>query len=996
MPIQRRSFIASLAAPICAGAATVSARGSLSLWAQPDQDVKTFGSGRHMLFERDGIFLYLGNSNPSRADMGDQPLLRFAAAGQEVRFFIPARVAWWLAGEWWHIAVNWDAATGELSAVVNGRPMPLIDQHNGSKMFARVPWTPLPASRAIRGTPWPGKVEDVRVGAQPLTLEEARREFLRRGREQIEVRPLDAFLFAGRQERFRLTFENPSAKALTIAPEIPGVGKFGRISIPPHQAVTVPAKLRLAQAGDHRIEVRFGEELRRIDVTAIDPRVPQAPPQDRLQLVADIDVVEQTPIAESAPSRIVESPSGRYREAGPRRHDRFAIAFTVKDLTQPHVAVIEYPDDKVRTMETLLQRLVAPGDPGDYQAQTGVLCGGEYPLSNRFQEHRVVFWPTAEKLSFIFMTGENERPAALRRMRIYRLEGGFSRAGARGGRGIGIYFEDPVLNKSFSTGALMPEFAATTDRLLDYMQWSGQDTLHYPLVWYHGPLYGSLAEPFEGDIATRPHFYDFPRYLMKRLEVRGMTFNGGLHIHELASLLPHVLTDQNRVLSGEETIINVQANDKLKLTGFHGNDTSFNPIDPRVQRAVKQLVAEIADRYGDEPAFTGITLVTARLKLFTFNTLDSGYNDSNLRRFQKDTGIRIPVESSDRKRFSKSYEWLMGNARSRWIEWRCRQILAFWKELAATLAAKRPDLTLTVNLFPHLVHGRKLAAYQASAHPLRDVLMEAGIDPDLFAGEKNIVLSYTTVPADSRWLRTHPYRNMTGAEARTTATAPEIMSALRLHPQGAATKIHDRYFEDAIGKEKPMAGLGVTEQVWRVSTLNPAHLNALEEYALPLAHFDSLEIVKGGFVIGTLGMEDRLRKFSAEFRKLPAVRFDDVAGLDDPVRVRQKVVGRSAHFYVVNTLPAEVQVTLRLAGEEDLRLRLEPYGLRTFQRDSAAPPVQGGQVSADPAFVAALEQQLREAERKVGQSPFLRVASECWKARRYARLFRLLQESWNQ
>jgi hypothetical protein len=91
-----------------------------------------------------------------------------------------------------------------------------------------------------------------------------------------------------------------------------------------------------------------------------------------------------------------------------------------------------------------------------------------------------------------------------------------------------------------------------------------------------------------------------------------------------------------------------------------------------------------------------------------------------------------------------------------------------------------------------------------------------------------------------------------------------------------------------------------------------------------------------------------------------------------------------------------VQVTLRLAGEEDLRLRLEPYGLRTFQRDSAAPPVQGGQVSADPAFVAALEQQLREAERKVGQSPFLRVASECWKARRYARLFRLLQESWNQ
>ncbi len=58
--------------------------------------------------------------------------------------------------------------------------------------------------------------------------------------------------------------------------------------------------------------------------------------------------------------------------------------------------------------------------------------------------------------------------------------------------------KDPVLNKSFSTDPLMPEFSKAVDLLLDYMQWSGQHTLHYPLVWYRGPLYGSLAEPFEG------------------------------------------------------------------------------------------------------------------------------------------------------------------------------------------------------------------------------------------------------------------------------------------------------------------------------------------------------------------------------------------------------------------------------------------------------------------------------------------------------------------
>ncbi len=543
---------------------------------------------------------------------------------------------------------------------------------------------------------------------------------------------------------------------------------------------------------------------------------------------------------------------------------------------------------------------------------------------------------------------------------------------------------------------MMPGFEKTVDALLNYMEWSGQDTLNYPLVWYSGPLYGSLVEPLEADISSRPHPYDFPRYLMKRLETHGMTFNAGMHVHNLASLIPEVLVDTPRILAGEETPLNMQANNKPKAEGFHGQDTSFNPVDRRVQKAVNTIVREIAERYGDEPSFTGITLVTARQKLFTFNSLDSGYNDSNVRQFESETGIRVPVERNDPERFSKSHAWLLANKRREWIDWRCRKIHDWYKEMADTLSAKRSDLKLTVNLAPHLVlYGHRLANYMQEPQVFAEVVRETGIDIQLFAKDRNIHLSNSSIPADSRWLRLRKI-GVTAEEQRTGAYAPELVAPLRGLAGGSSMKIHDRYFENAIGKEKPLTGLGVQEHGWRVSTFNPAHIHSLEQYAMPLANFDALEIIKGGFVIGTLGMEPYLAEFARQFRAIPGVHFDDVPGIEDPVRVRQKVIDGKAFFYVLNTVPAKAQLTLKLAGEADLQLSLAPYELKTFERNSTRPVVLGGSATAEPAFVAEVERELRQAEKTAAPSPYLDFARKCWAERRCSRLFRLLQESWNQ
>ncbi|MCP5117763.1 MAG: hypothetical protein GY953_43630, partial [bacterium] len=166
------------------------------------------------------------------------------------------------------------------------------------------------------------------------------------------------------------------------------------------------------------------------------------------------------------------------------------------------------------------------------------------------------------------------------------------------------------------------------------------------------------------------------------------------------------------------------------------------------------MVAEIAERYGDEPSFTGLSLVLPRHKLFAFGSIQSGYNDVNVRRFEQDSGIRVPVGADDPQRFSKAHQWLMSNAKSEWIAWRCRKIHDYYKELAGNLSAKRSDLKLTVNLFarPELYHGR-LADHSSSGDIMAETLGEAGLDPNLFIDDENIVLSWTMVPSDYRFYR---------------------------------------------------------------------------------------------------------------------------------------------------------------------------------------------------------------------------------------------------
>jgi hypothetical protein len=321
-----------------------------------------------------------------------------------------------------------------------------------------------------------------------------------------------------------------------------------------------------------------------------------------------------------------------------------------------------------------------------------------------------------------------------------------------------------------------------------------------------------------------------------------MTFNAWLHIHQIDSLLPYTVLDDDRVMDGEDTVVNMRYDNRLFYRAWHGKDPVYNPLDPRVQQAVKNQFAELMYRYGDEPALTGVTLNTVRHSIFAFGSIESGYNDVNLRCFQEDTGIAIPVDMRSRYRFAKSYQWLMANAREEWIAWRCRKLRQFYKELAGILTAKRPELTLGLVIFA-AESARASADYLAPEYAVLQVAREQGIDPSLYVSDPEIVIRYSMVPADLRWRRGHGRELFAVEDVRTVDSAPELVAPIAATPS-ASVNMHDRYFENAVGRKSPLEGLPrkTRECGWRVSALNGNTHHGLENHVFALNNLDALTI----------------------------------------------------------------------------------------------------------------------------------------------------------
>jgi acetyl esterase/lipase len=660
-----------------------------------------------------------------------------------------------------------------------------------------------------------------------------------------------------------------------------------------------------------------------------------------------------------------------YLETSDKRGSRFGVRFHLPDASPLWCFEWDWPDDKARFADVIVQpsdasspnsKTHCEGDCHNYQLQVGYLTGSTVPVAGKIRTERCLYWAETQDVSVVFAALRANAPAAAAAIRLYKVTGPLPSAeiseppavdGWR--RTVALHYEDTSIGYGFGTqrmpSAIGPELL---DRLVSYLRFTGTGMLVYPVVWYNGSIDKSLPDAY----VPRPktvHPEGFMNEWLTRFDKEGIGFQAEFNLMDSPALrgLRNAVSVTNGTLYSTCALI---CNDgKASWQTGHLRSPSECILHPAVQQDVLRWVDAIIEQGKSHPSFKGINFRLAEFCCLWLGNIYAGYNDYMVEGFERDTGIHVPDRHSDPLRGKARYDWLMANAREPWTAWRCRELAKFYKAIAARLATARPDLRLTLSVLTPLNHAGE-SSY-ADAGFVNRQNRQGGLDAALFADTPNIVIAQGLRPMryEAGYDRSRAnydetfFRNVFETEAYY-----ESLSGVRT----PWVYLHDHYFETAFGDPlragnsvPPLTAPWYHEQHWRVTTINPAGCYGMKPYIVPFRYHDVLGITRGGFLIGTYGMEDVLVPFVRAFRALPAVEFETRADSTPTVIHRSKILAGTEWFYVVNTTetPADFVLTLPegataidlltgkpAAGQAQgkLSLKLAPYEFRSFKANS--------------------------------------------------------------
>jgi len=698
-----------------------------------------------------------------------------------------------------------------------------------------------------------------------------------------------------------------------------------QIAVGPREKRTIGIPFKPKAAGSYKLKVLSQtKEVFETSLLALAPR-PRSPvgePELRKVLTVDLTKdMDDDVFCHDGTSKIVRSHIGSYREAGPKKFSRF-VARLPLDRTGLHLVRVTYPDDKARVCEIASS---SPVGADRFNAHTGYFTGGDYPLSGKFQTFEFVMWARHTDQALVFTSWLDRRPAAASRIEVFEIDGRLpSRPASRAGdsRYIGHYWEDAQpLSRCFGGSAPeLADFDKMVGNMCDYFDYTGQNIVMHPVLWYGGPIYNSLVEA-RGDKGG----FHFPTsgwldIVLERFEERGLKFYGLFNVHDLSSLKRTMNGDIKRVQAGEPTFNSVSKDNDVFIKTWHHRASMFNALHPRVQERVLALVEELAERYSRSPAFAGLGFHLTMAQLLQPGGLEVSYDDWTVGQFESDTGLEIPVSAKDPKRFGKRYEWIMQHAKDRWIRWRCERVAEYYGKVAGILRGKRKDLRFVVTILepPMAIMDPQRLAWMGGKR-LVELSREGGIDPVLLAQHPGVIIQQRLGPtAKIKRLASGITRGRWGCPPPT----PESIDAVRgmdfaeeqqkeyKTTDEFAVFMYNRYFESAVGRHRPLKSDWFKSIPWRATAIVPAHEHFMEYYAHAMAVFDPAIMAVGGFTNGTIGHGSRVERFARVFRRLPQGKWEEMGGLPDGVVGRTLDVGGRTYLYLVNRRPAKARVFL--------------------------------------------------------------------------------------
>ncbi|MFX0100725.1 MAG: hypothetical protein ACFFCS_14210 [Candidatus Hodarchaeota archaeon] len=496
----------------------------------------------------------------------------------------------------------------------------------------------------------------------------------------------------------------------------------------------------------------------------------------------------------------------------------------------------------------------------------------------------------------------------------------------------------------------------------------------------------------------------------------------------------------------------------------------FNPIHPVVQEAILAFIKEIGERYKEYPAFKGISINMYASTITWFGSIRLGYDDYTIGLFEKETGIKVPVKPTGKARFHKRYAYLLKHHEDTWISWRCEKIKELNMKIRDLLQHIRDDYKYIITLWDETVFFPKFGTigkkHQFGTRSSNyDQYREAGIDINLYEDEPGMYLDLdvgctrdrgghgpdATAGMNIKPEHSSMYRDFDFLDEKKNAA----FASLKLpgtfnfncwieswgkykwfRPPDDDPNVENALLMDG----KPVDGMiGCNsfypeDGFWWNSQLRivPTFLGGvhfLEPFAHSLAEFDATRITSGGLFLDSAHAA-HIKNFARYYTSLPAVKFEQVGGRNDPVVVRTCVSNDERYIYAVNRecFPIGVKIEFKtsyykknpdeneskfhlldLATNEatvlstkDARITetLGPYGLIAWKCLPAMEPVSF-EIEISPDIIQELETRASETlklldfhvkgKNKVpGSTKMISIIENCLQEKKHAKLRRAL------
>jgi hypothetical protein len=885
-----------------------------------------------------------------------------------------------VSGQWAHVAMTWDEngstlfVNGQRASSANDSKSPLAAKDKPQLIFKdqNLPFFFVGSHR--QGEFADALLDDLRIYSAPLSEEEL--TALVNETQLFSLELEDKYVLAGRTEPIKASVISSRCDPMSfnwqLIDQQQQVQRQGQAALAASSERSAQRRLALSidsqglAAGLYRLVVKEvsgqqqGVREQQAELLLLKNHNRWSSEGEELQLKALLSIIPNPSMDEEqflhvGPLHSRELNGRAYLEADAARGSRFVLRASLPDEHAIYLLEWDYPDDKRRSVDIIAQSAICQDN--EYELQTGYAAGDEYANSHEFITQKCLYFPRSRDIALIFMTARKDAPAAVAEIRIHQVLGGLAALAVKDAppvngfrRSLGLYYEDPAILYDFGVLASDASSLETcVERCAAYMKYSGQDLLSYPLVWYHGRI-GRSYNP-------RNHPENFMSAFLSVFDRDGLGFMATINQHNMPLGQLRITEDNFNDGSLHSSPISIWNTGRPNPGGWHGTAPNFNILHPEVQEHVLGNIEQIIAEGAKHPSFKGITFHLTKHSFLWFGDVQAGYNDYAIDAFTKDTGIAVPVNRDDSLRGKAYAEWLHANAFNEWVDWRCRTLAVLYKGIAQRLRDARADLRLNLCSFRAISDIKHPNYSQPDFNPTMARL--AGLDPAYYRDCDNVVITQSIYPADYRWREESNIPAAAYEHLRVFDSLPGCYGLLNgakmpwLHQ-------HDRYWESAIGSrlvnhwsDSPsfISSSWFRENSWRVSTINPAGRHAMKHFVLPLRYHDLQSITKGGFLVGSYGMEEYLRPFAKAFRALPAQLFADLDTHSETVVARMLELNGQTWFYIANTGDTAASVNLAISGNHVLdlvsgqpladfrdnraKINLAPYELRSFSCDGA-------------------------------------------------------------